>query len=371
MEFIDLKRQYQRMKVEIDRAVSSVLDSGRFILGEKVRELEERLAAFVEVPEAVGVSSGTDGLLLALMAYDVGPGDEVITTPFTFIATAEVIVLLGARPVFVDIDPRTYNLDPQAVAAAIGARKGRLKGIIAVSLFGQCADFDALGPLAEEAGIFLIEDACQSLGATYKGRPSGGLTELSVTSFFPAKPLGAYGDGGMIFCRRQDLAERLRALRVHGQRRRYQHAEIGLNARLDALQAAILLVKLAYFEEEILLRQKWARAYEERLADLDPIILPFVAPGNRSVFAQYSIRVPEREALVAYLRNRGIPTAIHYPVPLHLQPAFRDLGYQRGDFPVAEAVSREILSLPFHPYLTEEEVDQVAQAIRDFFALGA
>ena len=372
MEFIDLKRQYQRMKGEIDQALASVVKSGRFILGEPVRRLEEELAGFVGVPEAIGVSSGTDGLLLSLMALDVRPGEEIITTPFTFIATAEVISLLGARVVFADIDPQTYNLDPAAVEEVIRARRarGKLRGIIAVSLFGQCADLDALTEVAEEAGLFLIEDACQSLGATYKGRPSGGITELAVTSFFPAKPLGAYGDGGMIFCRHQGLGARLRALRVHGQRERYRHEEIGLNARLDALQAAVLLVKLKHFPQEIALRQHWAKAYDQRLAKISPVTPPFIAPGNTSVFAQYSIRVPERDALARYLKERGIPTAIHYPVPLHLQPAFASLGYRQGDFPVAEAVSQEILSLPFHPYLTQEEIELVAGAIEDFFALG-
>ncbi len=372
MEFIDLRRQYQRMKAEIDQALASVVKSGRFILGEPVRRLEKELAGFVGVPEAIGVSSGTDGLLLSLMALDVRPGEEIITTPFTFIATAEVISLLGARVVFADIDPQTYNLDPAAVEEVVRARRarGKLRGIIAVSLFGQCADLDALTEVAEEAGLFLIEDACQSLGATYKGRPSGGITELAVTSFFPAKPLGAYGDGGMIFCRHRGLGARLRALRVHGQRERYRHEEIGLNARLDALQAAVLLVKLKHFSEEIALRQHWAKAYDQRLAKISPVTPPFIAPGNTSVFAQYSIRVPERDALARYLKERGIPTAIHYPVPLHLQPAFASLGYRQGDFPVAEAVSQEILSLPFHPYLTQEEIELVAGAIEDFFALG-
>lgn len=371
MEFIDLKRQYAAYKNEINIAIQEILDKSRFILGEPVSALEEKLSRYVGQKGAVGVASGTDGLLLSLMALDVRAGDIVITTPFTFIATAEVISFLGARPVFSDIDPETFNLDVEKLAQTIEDLKSKNKkpkGIIAVSLYGQCPDMDELLSLAEEHELFLLEDACQSFGAKYKGHLSCGLTSISVTSFFPAKPLGCYGDGGMVFANNDAILERIKSLRNHGQKKRYLHEEIGLNSRLDAMQAAILLVKFKYFEEEVENRNKAACTYSELIKGTGlPITVPVVKPDRTSVFAQYTIRIPggKRDRVRDILTNKGIPTAIHYPVPLHLQPCFAGLGYKEGAFPEAERASKEVLSLPMHPFISKEEQQQIVEAIKE------
>lgn len=368
MNFIDLKRQYLAYKQEIDETIASVLNSTQFIMGPEVRELEERLAAYVGVKQAVGISSGTDALLLALMAYNIEPGDEIITTPFSFMATAEVISLLKAKPVFADIEDRTYNMDPARVAEVINQRrktgKFKIKGLIAVNLYGQCADYDALNSIAREQGLFVIEDACQSFGATYKGRHSCSLSDVAATSFFPSKPLGCYGDGGMVFTDNASIAERVRYLREHGSRRKYEHRYIGLNGRLDTIQAAVLLAKFRHFENELIMRERCAAYYAERLGHLQPdLIIPLILPHNTSAYAQYSILVKKRDQVADSLQRQGIPTAIHYPKPLHLQEAFAYLGCRSGDFPVSEAVAREILSLPMHPFLTEDEQRLVVEGI--------
>lgn len=327
------------------------------------------------VRHAVGVGSGTDGLLLSLMALDVGPGDEVITSPFTFFATAGVIALLGARPVFVDIDPVTFNLDHVKLGDLLDAacKQGRrFKAIMPVSLYGQCADMDEIGKVASQYGIPVVEDACQSFGATYKARRSCGLSGMEVTSFYPTKPLGCYGDGGMVFTDDDLIAGRLKSLRNHGQKDRYRHEEIGLNARLDAVQAAVLLVRFSHFEDELPLRQAAATRYEALLSEFQSHVkTPLVLSGRTSVFAQYTIRVaPEgRDGLARSLSEKGIPTAIHYPVPLHIQPAFCYLGIQKGSLPEAESAANEVLSLPIHPFITEGEQVAVVQAIGEYYGV--
>jgi len=350
MQFIDLKAQYRAYQVEIDTAIKEVTASAQFINGPQVQDLEMALADFVGVEHAVACASGTDALQLALMVLGIGPGDEVITTPFTFIATAETIVLAGARPVFIDIKEDTYNLDPALLEAAI---TGSTKAIIAVDLYGHPAAYEKIEKVAVKHGLKLIEDAAQSLGAARLGRNCGSFGDIAETSFFPAKPLGCYGDGGMLFTADAEAAESLRCLRNHGQRKRYYHERIGFNSRLDTLQAAILQIKLAHFPDEISLRIQVAARYNSALAD--HFIIPQVADGCVSVFAQYSLRSQKRDQVIAGLQEAGIPVAIHYPVPLHLQPAFAELGYSVGDFPVAEKIATEIFSLPMHPFLIEED----------------
>lgn len=360
INFIDLQAQYNEYKDEIDSEVLEVFASAQFIGGEKLNSFEANLSKYIGVKHSIGCSSGTDALLLALMALDVGAGDEVITTPFTFIATAEVVALLGAKTVFVDIDEATYNIDPSKIEAAITPKT---KVIVPVSLYGQCADMDAINAIASRHNIVVIEDACQSFGATYKGKKSCNLATIACTSFFPSKPLGAYGDGGAIFTSDDELALKMRMLLNHGQNERYKHKYIGINGRLDAIQAAILNVKLKHFEKERVAREEIGARYSELLSDAG-VITPKIADGSSSVYAQYSIRVKDREAMVAKLGAAGIPTAVHYPVPLHLQEAFLYLGYKEEDFAISEKVAKEIMSLPMSPYLTKEQQDFVVSAIK-------
>ncbi|HEY9203833.1 MAG TPA: DegT/DnrJ/EryC1/StrS family aminotransferase [Sulfurimonas sp.] len=360
INFIDLQAQYQAYKDEIDKEVLEVFASAQFIGGEKLNSLERNLATYTGSKHAIGCSSGTDALLLALMALGVGAGDEVITTPFTFISTAEVIALLGAKSVFVDIDEQSYNMDPKKIESHITERT---KAIMPVSLYGQCADMDAINEIAAKYELPVIEDACQSFGATYRGKRSCNLSTIGCTSFFPSKPLGAYGDGGAIFTNDDELATKMRMLLNHGQNERYKHKYIGINGRLDAVQAAILDVKLKHFDREVELRDHIGTRYSDLLEDAD-VITPKIAEGNRSVYAQYSIRVEEREEMIAKLSEQGIPTAVHYPVPLHLQEAFEHLGYREGDFPISELVSKQIMSLPMSAYLSEAEQDFVVRAIK-------
>ncbi len=370
MKFIDLDRQYRRYRGEIDAAVKQVLESGQFIMGEAVARIEQELSGFTGARHAIATSSGTDGLLLCLMAEEVMPGDEIITTPFTFIATAEVIVMRGAVPVFADIEPDTFNISPASVEEKIHQRRragARLRGIIPVSLYGHCPDMDQINHLAQEAGLFVIEDACQSLGAEYMGRKSCALSRYGVTSFFPSKPLGCYGDGGMIFTDRDHLAEKLRAMRVHGQTERYVHAMPGINGRLDAIQAAILSAKLPHFEQELEARNRAAGLYAELLREKAPdIVPPVVRPGCTSVFAQYTVRIPggKRDAAVRMLREAGIPCAIHYPIPVHRQEVFSCLDIPAGAFPEAEKAAGEVLSLPMHPFITPDEQEQVVDTLK-------
>ena len=361
INFIDLVAQYQEYKSEIDTEVLEVMSTAQFIGGAKLQKLEKDLATYTGAAHAIGCSSGTDALLLSLMALDIKAGDEVITTPFTFIATAEVIAFLGAKSVFVDIDEKTYNIDPSKIEAAI---TDKTKVIMPVSLYGQCADMDAINDIAIKHKLTVIEDACQSFGAEYKGKKSCNLSTIGCTSFFPSKPLGAYGDGGAIFTSDKALAEKIRMLLNHGQNERYKHKLIGINGRLDAIQAAVLNVKLKYFDKEVQARQEIGGRYSELLSQ-STHTTPFVHKNGTSVYAQYSLRVKDRASVVEKLSALEIPTAVHYPMPLHLQEAFSDLGYKKGDFPLSEAVSEEIMSLPMSPYLTKEQQDFITNALKE------
>lgn len=354
MQFIDLKAQYRRVEVDVNQRIQTVLNHGQYILGPEVVELEQQLAEFVGVKHAIGVSDGTTALLIALMALGIGVGDEVITTPFTFIATGEMIALLGAKPVFVDIDPQTYNIDVNKIESAITSKT---KAIMPVSLYGLCADFDPINAIAAKHNLAVIEDGAQSFGASYKGQKSCGLTTIGCTSFFPSKPLGCYGDGGACFTNDDDLAKKMCEIRVHGQDRRYHHPVIGLNGRLDTIQAAILLAKLSVFPQEIELRAQLGARYSQLLAD--KARTPIVPEGYDSVYAQYTLQVEGRESMVAALQAQGIPTAVHYPIPLHLQPAFANLGLGEGAFPVAEAAAKRVMSLPMYPDLSVADQDKV------------
>jgi UDP-2-acetamido-2-deoxy-ribo-hexuluronate aminotransferase len=359
MQFVDLRAQQERIRVDIDRRIGAVLDHGQYIMGPEVFELEERLAEFVGSRHCIGVASGTDALLIALMALGIGPGDEVLTSPFTFVATGETIALLGAVPVFVDIDPRTYNLDPRLLEGAITAAT---KAILPVSLYGHCADFAAINAIAAGHGLPVIEDGAQSFGATYHGRRSCGLSTIGCTSFFPSKPLGGYGDGGACFTDDDALAAKMKQIRVHGQDRRYNHPLVGVNGRLDTLQAAILLAKLEIFPEEVTMRARVADRYRELLGD--SVVTPHVAEGCASVYAQYTIRVENRDEVQACLRRQGVPTAVHYPIPLHLQPAFVPLVPAGVRFPESVRAAGQVLSLPMHPYLKAADLERVAGAVR-------
>lgn len=360
INFIDLQAQYLEYQKEIDSEVLEVFSSAQFIGGEKLNRLENSLATYTGAKHAIGCSSGTDALLLALMALGIGYGDEVITTPFTFIATAEVISLVGAKPVFVDIDSDTYNIDATKIEAAITERT---KAIMPVSLYGQCADMDAINEIAKKHELPVIEDACQSFGASYNSKKSCNLSTIGCTSFFPSKPLGAYGDGGAVFTSDDELAKKIRMLLNHGQDERYKHKFIGINGRLDAVQAAVLNVKLKHFDKEVSLRDEIGARYSDLLEDAD-VITPKIADTNTSVYAQYSIRVKDREDMVAQLSVKDIPIAVHYPIPLHLQEAFEYLGYKEGDFPISEEVATQIMSLPMSPYLNEAQQDYIVDAIK-------
>ncbi len=362
MKFVDLQGQFAAYESAIRAEMEEVLRTAQFIMGPKGAALEKRLAEFTGTKYAFGCSSGTDALLLALMAYGVSAGDEVVTTPFTFVATAEAIALAGGTPVFADIDRFTYNIDPAQIEAAITKKT---RGIIAVSLYGQCAEMEAIAKVASEYGLFLVEDGCQSYGASRHGRRSCGFANVGTTSFFPSKPLGCYGDGGAVFTSDDAIADRLRGLRNHGQWERYRHRAIGLNGRLDELQAAVLLGKLPGFPGEVEARARIGARYSQMLADV--VAVPAVSPGNTHVFAQYTIRTPRRDELVAHLQENGVPTAVHYPIPLHLQEAFRGLGYGAGDFPESEAASREVVSLPMSAFLSQADQDEVIRQIRRFF----
>jgi len=357
VEYIDLKSQQQRIKVNLESRIATVFEHGQYIMGPEVLELESCLAEYVGSRFCIGVASGTDALLIALMALGIGPGDEVITSPFTFISSGETIALLGAKPVFVDIDPLTYNLDPGLVEPAV---TNRTKAIMPVSLYGQCADFSRINEIAHTYGIPVIEDGAQSFGATYHGQLSCGLTTIGCTSFFPSKPLGAYGDGGACFTDDEQLALRMQQLRVHGQDRRYNHPLIGVNGRLDTFQAAVLLAKLEIFPDEVERRQQVAARYERLLGSAGT---PYLAAGCTSVYAQYTIRVENRDKVQNQLKKQGIPTAVHYPIPLHLQPAFAPLGYQLGQMPQSESAASQVISLPMHPYLDEADQQRVAAVL--------
>ena len=354
MEFIDLKRQYAEYKKDIDARMHAVLDHGHFIMGPEVAELETELAAYVGVKHCLTVASGTVSLEIALRALGIGPGDEVITIPFTWISTAEVIGLVGAKPVFVDIEPETYNIDINKIEQAITPKT---KAILPVSLFGQMPDYARINDTAAKYNLPVLEDAAQSFGATQRGRRSCSVTRVASTSFFPAKPLGCYGDGGALFTNDDALAERMRAIRTHGGIKRHHHPLLGMNGRFDTLQAAVLLAKLPRFEGEVKERARIGARYSELLRPV--CVVPEVSADNTHVYAQYTIRVSDRDGLAAELRKQGIPTAVYYPKCLHEQPVFSHCGSKWGDFPVGERVSREVLSLPMHPFLTEADQDHV------------
>ena len=358
MNFIDLEQQQNRIKKQIDTNIAKVLAHGRYIMGPEVSELEEQMADYVGVKYCIGVSSGTDALLIAMMALEIGPGDEVITTPFTFIATSEMIKLLGAKPVFVDIDPQTYNIDPEKISSAI---TDNTKLILPVSLYGQCADMDAINTIAKQHNLPVLEDGAQSFGATYKGRKSCNLSTVGCTSFFPSKPLGCYGDGGAIFTNDDVLAKVMREIRVHGQDKRYSHPRLGINGRLDTIQAAVLLAKFEIFPDEVMQRDRVGRQYTTSInAMQSTIVAPQIRSNCTTVYAQYSIMVNNREQLIAKLNKMNIPTAVHYPVPLHLQPPFYN---NQLNLPVVEDVATKIVSLPMHPYLSTEDIEKVSRVL--------
>lgn len=365
MQFIDLKTQYKRIEQEVLAGIKAVMDHGQYIMGPEIQTLEERLALFAGVKHVIVNASGTDALLMALLALDIKPGDEVITTPFSFFATAEVIALVQATPVFVDINPVTYNIDAEQLEKAITPNT---KAIMPVSLYGQCAELDTIQEIARKSGIAVIEDAAQSFGATHHGKPSCSISDISCTSFFPSKPLGGYGDSGACFTNDDVLADRLRQIRVHGQSARYQHARIGINGRMDSIQAAILLEKLKLFSEEVKLRQEVAQRYQQLLENIVPT--PMILSHNTSVYAQYTIEVPNRDVFIQNMREMSIPTAIHYPIAMHRQPALAHLNYGKGSFPLAEKASQYVVSLPMHPYLKEEEQQRIAKAVQVSLAIA-
>ncbi|MFT5111208.1 MAG: UDP-2-acetamido-2-deoxy-ribo-hexuluronate aminotransferase [Parasphingorhabdus sp.] len=359
--FIDLAFQQRRVRSEIESGLHGVLSHGRYIGGPEITELEQEMASYVGVRHAFAVSNGTDALLVALLAADVKPGDEVITSPFTFAATGEMIHLLGAKPVYVDIDPQTYNLQPDLIEAAI---TDKTKAIIPVGIFGQCADMDPINLLAGEKGIVVIEDAAQSFGATYKGRRSGAVSDIGCTSFFPSKPLGGYGDSGACFTNSDSLAEAIFQIRDHGQSGRYQHTRIGINGRMSSFQASVLLAKLSIFPDEVQLRQQVAERYTRLLneanVDGEALVCPHIADYNTSVYAQYSILVQNRDQFQAAMSELGIPTAVHYPVPLNHQPAMQDPDCR---VPISEEVANRVVSLPMHPYMNEDEQSLVVDSV--------
>jgi UDP-2-acetamido-2-deoxy-ribo-hexuluronate aminotransferase len=363
MEFIDLKTQYRRYQAEIDARIKKVLEHGQYILGPENTELEETLARYTNTRHCLTVASGTDSLEIALRALDIGPGDEVITVPFTWISTAEVVLLVGAKPVFIDIEPDFYNIDISKIEAAITLRT---KAIIPVSLFGQMPDCDAINRIAAKHNITVIEDAAQSFGATQNGKRSCGVTKISSTSFFPAKPLGCYGEGGALFTDDNDLADKMRAIRTHGGLKRHHHPLVGMNGRFDAIQAAVLLAKWPHFEQEVNDRIRIGARYSEKLKNC--CVTPKIKKGNTHVYAQYTIRVPNRDEVAQKLKAKGVPTAVYYPKSIHEQPVFAPFGYKHGDFPVAEKAANEVLSLPMHPFLSEKEQDFVVSAVQEAVA---
>ncbi len=366
LAFLDLRAQFDSIREEVMAAIARVMESQHFILGPEVAALEKEIAEAVDCKFAIGCASGSDALLLALMAYGIGAGDEVITTPFTFIATAGSIARLGAKPVFVDIDPATYNLDPARLESAITPRT---RAIMPVHLFGLSAEMDPMLEIAGRHDLPVIEDAAQAIGAQYHGKQIGSLGELGCFSFFPSKNLGGAGDGGMIVTNSHDLADRLRVLRTHGSRQKYRYELLGMNSRLDALQAAILRVKVKYWANWASGRRENAERYgsffaEYKLADF--VELPFTPPGCLHAYNQFVIRVSHRDDLKVFLQEQGVPTEIYYPSPLHVQPAFASLGHRDGDFPVSESASREVLALPIYPELRASQQRTVVQAIADF-----
>lgn len=363
MQFIDIQAQYAAYKEEIDKRMQAVMDHGRFIMGPEIAEIEQELANYVDVKHCITTASGTDSLEIALRALGIGPGDEVITVPFTWISTAETIAQVGATPVFVDIDAESYNLDINKLEQAVTTKT---KAFMPVSLFGQMPDFSRINAIAEKFGIPVIEDAAQSFGATQNEKRSCSVSTISSTSFFPAKPFGCFGDGGALFTNDDDLAAKMKTVRNHGGLVRHHHTMVGMNGRFDTLQAAVLLGKIPNFENEVKARNSIGARYSELLRDV--CTTPAIDPGNTHVYAQYTIRIQNRDQMAARLKELGIPTAVYYPKCLHEQPVFEPLGYEWGSFPEAEKASREVISLPMHPFLSEEDQDKVIAAVKQVLA---
>lgn len=369
IRLVDLKAQKERIGQDMERAVQNVLDHGKYIMGPEIGQLEKELSIFTGAKYVVACSSGTDALLLALMARGVGPGDAVFTTPFTFIATAEVITLLGAIPVFVDIDEETFNIRPDHLERKIDEYISKGTGfhgkcVIPVDLFGLPADYEKIHRIAREYGMHVIEDAAQSLGSEFNGKRAGTFGDIAATSFFPAKPLGCYGDGGAVFTNDPSVYETVKSIRVHGSGSdKYSNVRIGLNARMDTIQAAVLLEKLKIFDEELHKRRKIAARYTERLQNIAGLRFQKVPGGYKSAWAQFSIICDKRDLMMERLKEKGIPCAVYYPTPLHLQQAFSGLGYGTGDFPVSEEISEKIFSIPVHPYLTDSQVDYICDTV--------
>tara|TARA_Y100000813_G_scaffold191912_1_gene169431 strand:- start:6517 stop:7602 length:1086 start_codon:yes stop_codon:yes gene_type:complete len=357
--FIDLQSQYQSYKEEIDSAIHAVLDTSQYIMGPAVKELELKLANYTGAKHAVACASGTDALLIALLAIGIKPGDEIITTPFTFISSSEVISQLGAIPVFVDIEEDTYNINANKIEEKI---TNRTKAIIPVSLYGQTADMDLINEIANRNNLLVIEDAAQSFGASYKGIKSCNLSHIGCTSFFPSKPLGCYGDGGALFTSNDEFAEKARMFLAHGSKKRYVHEVIGLNGRIDTIQAAIVGVKLKYFDDEVQKRESIGNRYINLLKDKQ-LKLPVIREGRTSVFAQFTVQSDRRERLMQLLKDKDVPSAIHYPTPLHLQKCYQSLNYKVGDFPISEKAANEVFSLPMSPFLTEKQQDFIVDLL--------
>lgn len=370
IQMVDLYTQYEKIKTEIDAEIESVIRSTVFVKGGKVVEFEENLKQYLNVNHVITCGNGTDALQIALMALDLNEGDEVITTPFTFVSTLEVLALMKLKPVLADVDPLTFNINPELVKNCITAKT---KAIVPVHLYGQCADMESLNELAEKHHLYIIEDACQALGTDFYFRngekvKAGTISHIACNSFFPTKNLGAYGDGGALYTNDDILAQKMRSIANHGMGKRYYYQQIGLNSRLDAIQAAILDVKLKYLDQYVLARQNAAAFYDQELSGIQDIILPARAEYSSHSFHQYTIQVPgKRDELQKYLQSKGIPGMIYYPLPLHLQEAYQFLNYKTGDFPVAEKLSEQVLSLPMHTELTEEQLRFIVSAIREFF----
>ncbi len=361
---LDLTRQYATISDDINKAIQRVLDHSRCIMGPELNEFESSLADYCTVKNGIGVASGTDALLLSLRALGVGRGDEVITSTFSFFATAGVISRLGARPVFVDIDPRTFNIDPRGIAGAVTSKT---KAIMPVHLYGQVAEMDEISSIAEKHNLAIVEDAAQAIGATYKDRKAGSFGRTACFSFFPSKNLGAYGDAGFIATNDDDLADIIKKLRVHGAKPKYYHSIVGYNSRLDTIQAAVLMIKLKYLPAWHEARRKRAARYDGLLQDIEQIITPVVHEHNYHIYHQYTIIAEDRDGLKDFLKSREIGIDTYYPLPLHLQDCFKELGYRKGDIPVAESLSEKVISLPIFPELMDEEQDFVAESIKEYY----
>jgi UDP-2-acetamido-2-deoxy-ribo-hexuluronate aminotransferase len=363
IDFANLQLQYQKYKTDIDANIQAVLNKSNYIMGEEVFELERALEEFTGAKHAVTCSSGTDALLLAMMALDIQPGDEIITTPFTFIATAEAIAIMKAKPVFVDIKLDTFNINANLIEAVI---TGRTKAIMPVSLYGQPADMDIIQSIADKYNLKVIIDGAQSFGSTYNDKTDSNLGDISTTSFFPSKPLGCYGDGGAVFTNNDEHAKKMKMMRVHGQNIRYQHKYIGIGGRMDTMQCAVVKVKLKFYKKDLALRQEIATKYTKLLSNItQSLITPIIMDNCTSAFAQYSIRVKNRNEVQQKLKEVGIPTAVHYPIPLHLQECFEYLGYKKGDLPISEMVSDEIMSLPINPYIKNNELHYISESLKE------